>query len=65
MDHVIPKSIAPELDNVIANLELMPLSLNMKKRAAVGARQVSMAKAFHAAGLLSDEGLERVLGAER
>ena len=26
VDHIIPRSVAPELDNVIANLELMPLS---------------------------------------
>jgi hypothetical protein len=28
VDHIIPRAVAGELDNVIANLELMPLALN-------------------------------------
>ena len=28
VDHIIPRQVVPELDNVIANLELMPLRLN-------------------------------------
>ena len=28
VDHIIPRSIHPEFDCVLANLELMPLSLN-------------------------------------
>ena len=63
VDHIIPKSIVPELDNVIANLELMPLSVNQKKNNKVGDRQVSLAKALNAAGLLSDEGFRLVMGA--
>ena len=27
VDHIIPRAVVPELDNVIANLELMPLDL--------------------------------------
>jgi hypothetical protein len=61
VDHIIPVSIAPELDTVIANLELMPLRVNMKKTNKVGARQVSLAKSLHKAGLLSDAGLQRVI----
>lgn len=64
-EDIIPKSVAPELDNVIANLELMPLSLNQRKSDKIGARQISTAKAFNAAGLLSDEGLRQVLGAKQ
>jgi hypothetical protein len=63
VDHIIPRAIAPELDNVIANLELMPLSVNRKKSDGIGDRQVSMAKAFHNAGLLSDAGFKRVMEA--
>jgi hypothetical protein len=44
VDHIIPRSIVPELDNVIANLELMPLSVNQKKSDKIGARQVSTAR---------------------
>ena len=41
----------------------MPLGLNEGKSDRIGDRQVSMAKAFRDAGLLSDDGLRRVLGA--
>jgi hypothetical protein len=65
VDHIIPRAVAPELDNVIANLELLPLSLNQKKNDTIGDRQISLAKAFHDAGLLSDAGLQKVMGAKR
>lgn len=42
VDHIIPRSVAPELDNVIANLELMPLSVNRKKSDKIGDRQVGI-----------------------
>ena len=64
VDHLVPRSVAPELDNVVANLELMPLRMNMSKNDKIGDRQVSMAKAFQAAGLLSAAGLQRVLAAK-
>jgi hypothetical protein len=31
VDHIIPFSVAPSLDKVIANLELMPLKMNLRK----------------------------------
>lgn len=65
VDHIIPKDVAPELDNVIANLELMPMSVNRRKSNKVGERQVSMAKQFNAAGLLPNAGLQRVLARGR
>jgi hypothetical protein len=65
VDHIIPRAIAPELDNVIANLELMPLSVNQKKNDKIGDRQISLAKAFHDAGLLSDAGFRRVMAAKQ
>jgi hypothetical protein len=63
VDHIVPRSIARELDNVIANLELMPLGLNRGKSDRIGERQLSMVQAFRDAGLLSDAGLQRVRGA--
>jgi hypothetical protein len=60
VDHIIPHAVAPELDKVIANLELMPLRLNAGKQAAVGDRQRSLAKQLRAAGLLSAQGLKAV-----
>ena len=61
VDHIIPRAVVPELDNVIANLELMPLSLNMSKNDKVTSRQADLAKKMNAAGLLSESGLRRVL----
>ena len=60
VDHIIPRAVVPELDNVIANLELMPLKMNEGKNAKVGARQLSLARKLHKAGLLSSEGLKAV-----
>jgi hypothetical protein len=60
-DHIIPRSVTPELDNTLFNLEFMPLTLNQRKSAKVGQRQVDLAKRWHKAGLLSDEGLSAVL----
>ena len=65
VDHIIPRSVAPELDNVIANLELMPLSVNQKKKDKITDRQVSLAKSFHDAGLLSEDGFQRVMAAKQ
>ena len=60
VDHVIPRAVVPELDNVIANLELMPLKMNEGKNAKIGSRQVDLARKLHKAGLLSSEGLRVV-----
>ena len=60
VDHIIPRAVVPELDNVIANLELMPLRMNSGKNAKIGERQRSLAKQLHAAGLLSAAGLKAV-----
>lgn len=54
VDHIIPRSVAPQLDNTIANLELMPLKLNQAKGNKIGERQISLAKKLHAAGLLEN-----------
>jgi len=53
------------LDNVIANLALMPLELNRKKKDEVGERQVSHTEKLHPAGLLNSAGLEKVRRAAR
>ena len=50
-DHIIPFSVHPEYDHVIANLELMPLLLNIAKRDTMGQRQLDLLRRFHAAGL--------------
>lgn len=55
VDHIIPRAVAPTLDKVLANLELMPHSLNIRKGAKVGQRQIDLANKLQAAGLLTPE----------
>jgi hypothetical protein len=38
-----PRAVCPELNNVIANFELMPLRMNESKNDRVGARQLDLA----------------------
>ena len=40
VDHIIPLAIHPEYDHVLANLELMPLQLNIRKSDLMGERQI-------------------------
>jgi hypothetical protein len=65
VDHIIPRKVCKELDNVIANLELMPERINSAKGSRVGVRQVSLARLLNKAGLLSAGGLKKVEGAEK
>jgi hypothetical protein len=60
VDHIIPRAVVPELDNVIANLELMPMRANSRKNANVGQRQRDLALKLNKAGLLSATGLATV-----
>jgi hypothetical protein len=55
VDHVLPRALVPELDNMLANLELMPLGMNMGKSATVAERERIIARRFVAAGLISPE----------
>ncbi len=65
VDHVIPLSVCPELDNQVLNLELLPASLNSSKRDKVGQRQVTFARELRKAGLISQESLSSVEAAFR
>ena len=60
-DHIIPFAVCPELDCTIANLELLPLTMNGKKRATIGQRQKAPAVSLHKAGLLSAKGKAAVV----
>ena len=40
---------------------MMPLTLNQRKSAKIGTRQIDLAKRWNQDGLLSDEGLKAVL----
>lgn len=55
VDHIIPRAVSPSLDLVLANLELMPHSLNMRKGAKIGQRQIDLANKLLQAGLLSTQ----------
>jgi len=51
--------------NGLHPIELMPLSVKQRKNDTIGVRQISKAKAFHDARLLSDDGFRRVIEAKR
>ena len=61
VDHIIPRSVCPELDNKLFNLEFMPDTLNRRKGAKVGDRQQQLAKKWQEVGLLSAEAHMRLL----
>jgi len=60
-DHVIPKSVCPELQNQVMNLELLPASLNRAKSDKMTERARVFAKDLYEAKLLSEEGLKAVM----
>ena len=60
VDHILPLSVAPEVGNEIANLELMPRTINRRKGAKIGPRQLAIAKELAALGLLAPETLRRL-----
>lgn len=62
VDHIVPRSLAPEVENELANLELLPASLNRRKSDRVGERQLAHARQLHTAGLLTADSLKRVEG---
>ena len=51
VDHIIPFSVAPSLDKVIANLELMPLKMNLRKNDRMTERQHALAARLRKASL--------------
>jgi len=61
VDHIIPRTVSPALDLVLANLELMPATVNYRKGRKVGQRQVDLANKLHVASALSAEDRDIVL----
>jgi hypothetical protein len=55
VDHIIPRAVAPKLDFVLANLEFMPETLNLRKSDKVGQRQVDLAGKFLQAGFITED----------
>jgi hypothetical protein len=65
VDHIIPISVAPEIGNEIANLELMPRTLNRRKGATIGSRHMQHARNLSEVGVLPQEVLSRLRRVER
>ena len=61
VDHVLPRSKVPELDNRLYNLRFLPETLNQRKGAKIGSYELELAKRWHSQGLLSSEGLAVVV----
>ena len=59
-DHVIPRTVCPELQNQVMNLELLPASLNRAKSDKVTGRAKVFAKELYEAGLLSEKSLSNI-----
>ena len=60
LDHMLPRSIVPELAARFFNLEAIDASENLAKSAKVTAREVALARRWHREGLLSTAGLGAV-----
>jgi hypothetical protein len=60
IDHIVPFSLAPEAGNELANLEMLPKTLNRQKSDRVNERQVAYAEKLFEAGLLSKSSVEAV-----
>ena len=52
IDHIVPIAVEPALGKEIANLELLPRTLNRRKGATMGARQRDYLEKFRASDLL-------------
>ncbi|MDA7921301.1 hypothetical protein N9B73_06045 [Verrucomicrobiales bacterium] len=64
VDHIVPRSLAPDLDNLLINLEMMPMTLNRRKSNKVTERAAAMAKRFYEAGVMTPDSFERVMKAK-
>ncbi len=60
VDHIVPLARARGIGNELANLEMLPASLNRAKSDKVGERQLALAGKLHDAGLLADADFARV-----
>jgi hypothetical protein len=60
IDHIVPLSLAPEVGNELANLEMLPQTMNRKKSNYITTRQLSLAQRLFEAGLLRQESLQRI-----
>tara|TARA_R110000850_G_scaffold17996_29_gene54672 strand:- start:3736 stop:4146 length:411 start_codon:yes stop_codon:yes gene_type:complete len=61
VDHIVPRSLAPDLDNLLINLEMMPMTLNRKESNKVTPRAAATAKKFYDAGVMLSESYHTVM----
>lgn len=52
VEHIVPKAIAPDLDNILANLMWLPASLNQSKSDTITDEAMQMAEIFVEQGIL-------------
>jgi hypothetical protein len=60
IDHIVPISVAPELGNELANLEMLPRTENRRKSDRIGERQLAHAELLFKAGMLNQTSLEAI-----
>jgi len=63
IDHIVPYSLAPEIGNELANLEMLPQTVNRQKSNHITTRQLVHAQRLFDAGLMKQESMQRVRAA--
>ena len=57
LDHILPRSVVPELAARFFNLEALPARVNLEKSDKIGKRELDLARRWNRSGLLSAPGL--------
>lgn len=60
LDHVLPRSLVPELAARFYNLEAIPSRQNLAKSDRIGKRELELARRWQKMGLLSAKGLNAI-----
>jgi hypothetical protein len=60
LDHILPRSVVPELAARFYNLEALPARVNLAKSDRIGQRELNLARQWNREGLLSTPGLRAV-----
>ena len=61
LDHILPRSVVPELAAKFYNLEAITAKKNRTKSAKITTREVELARRWHRQGLLSAQGLAAIV----
>ncbi len=60
-EHIVPKAVVPNVDNLLMNLEWLPASLNASKSDTITDRALAYAKLYENAGIMTTSDLEKVI----